>query len=136
MSVEQNKATLRRMYEEVYNKGDLSLAPQLIAADYHFGDLKGPDGWKQAVTNWRSAFPDVHFTVDHAVGEEDWIAYRLSIQGTFKGKWQNMEPTGKQVNFTLAFFSQFKDGKLFTSTAFTDPNVYQKLGTVPPGTTG
>ena len=76
MSVEQNKATLRRMYEEVYNKGDLSLAPQLIAADYHFGDLKGPDGWKQAVTNWRSAFPDVHFTVDHAVGEEDWIAYR------------------------------------------------------------
>ena len=134
MSVAENKATLKRMYDEVYNKGNLSLAPQLIAPDYHFGDLKGPEGWKQAVTNWRTAFPDLHFTVEQAVGEGDWIAYRLSIQGTHKGKWMNVEPTGKNVKGTLVFFSQFKDGKLFTSLASANMlDMYQQLGVAPPG---
>jgi predicted ester cyclase len=109
VSVEQNKATLVRMYEEVYNKGNLSLAPQLVAPDYHFGELKGPEGWKQAVTSWRTAFPDVHFTIDHAVGEGDWIAYRLSVQG-------------------------YKDAKLLTSVAFADTLVwYRQMEAMPPG---
>jgi predicted ester cyclase len=134
VSVEQNKATLVRMYEEVYNKGNLSLAPQLVAPDYHFGELKGPEGWKQAVTSWRTAFPDVHFTIDHAVGEGDWIAYRLSVQGTFKGKWRDIEPNGKPVKFTLAFFSQYKDAKLLTSVAFADTLVwYRQMEAMPPG---
>ena len=124
MSVEQNKATLKRMYEEVYNKGNLSLAPELVAAGYHFGELEGPDGWKQAVTSWRTAFPDIHFTVEDAVGEGDWIAYRLSLEGTFKGKWRNIEPTGKKVKGTLAFFSQYEDGKLVNVLRFRRPTRY------------
>jgi hypothetical protein len=35
MSVEQNKATLRRLNEEAWNKGNLSIVPELVAADYH-----------------------------------------------------------------------------------------------------
>jgi steroid delta-isomerase-like uncharacterized protein len=134
MSVEQNKETLRRMYEEVYNKGNLSLAPELVAPGYHFGDLRGPDGWKQAVTSWRTAFPDIHFTVEDAVGEGDGIAYRLSMEGTFKGKWRGIEPTGKKVKGTLAFFSQYENGKLLTSFAFADQlAMYQQMGVTPPG---
>ena len=134
MSAEQNKATLKRMYEEVYNKGNLSLAPELVAPGYHFGELRGPDGWKQAVASWRTAFPDIHFTVEDAVGEGDWIAYRLSIEGTFKGRWRNIEPTGKKVKGTLAFFSQDRGRQLLTSFAFADQlAMYQQMGVAPPG---
>ena len=45
MSVEQNKATLRRMYDEVWNKGNISVVAELASPDYHFGDYKGPEGW-------------------------------------------------------------------------------------------
>jgi predicted ester cyclase len=121
------------MYE-VFNTGNTSTAPKLIAQDYRFGDREGPDGWKDAVNSWHVAFPDVRFAVDQVVGEGDWLAYRLTVEGTFKGKWMGVEPTGKKVKGTLAFFSQFKDGKLFTAIAFADTlSWYQQMGAAPPG---
>ncbi len=134
MSVEQNKATLHRIYDELYNKKNVSLVPELIAPDYHFGNNKGQDGYRQVLASWHTAFPNIHFTVDQVVGEGDWLAYRLSSTGTFKGKWRDFDPTGKEVKFTLAFFSQFKDGKLLTTFAFADTlNLYQQMGVKPPG---
>ena len=133
MSVEQNKATLRRMYEEVWNRGNMSVIPELIALNYHFGERKGPEGWRQIVTTMRTAFPDVHYTIDQIVGEGEWLAYRVSVRGTFKGRYGNIEPTGKQFNSTQAFFSLFKDGKLMTAIGFGDTlSFYQQLGVKPP----
>jgi len=134
MSVEQNKAALRRIYEELYNNKDISRVPELVAPDYYFGNNKGHDGYRQILANWHTAFPDVHFTVDQVVGEGDWLAYRISVGGTFKGKFRGFEPTGKTFKLTGAFFSQFKDGKLFTSFGFADNlGLYQQLGVKPEG---
>jgi predicted SnoaL-like aldol condensation-catalyzing enzyme len=62
MSTEENKAKVRRMIEEVWNKGDLALVDDLVAPNYvyHFPgreDIKGPEGLKQFVTMVRTAFP-------------------------------------------------------------------------------
>jgi len=50
MSVEQNKANIRRHVEEVWNKGNFSVIPELIATKYYFKsgqqEYKGPEGFK------------------------------------------------------------------------------------------
>jgi predicted ester cyclase len=136
MSVEQNKAILKRMYDEVWNKGNLSIASELISPDYHHLDYKGPDGWKQIVTMQRNAFPDIHYTVDQVIGEGDWLAYKLTVQGTFNGKGEiwGVKPTGKIMKWQWWFFSQYKDGKLLSSTAAGDMlSFYQQVGASPVG---
>lgn len=134
MSVEQNKATLNRTYEEVWNKGNWSVVPEVIDPDYRYGDYKGTDGYIHIVNTFRNAFPDIHFTVEQVVGEEEWLAYHISAQGTFKNKLENIEPTGKEVKWTQAFFTQYKDGKVLTNLTFRDLlTFYQQMGMSPPG---
>ncbi len=67
MSAEENKAVLRRIEEEIFNKGDLAVVDELIAPDYVYHgsggqEYKGPEGFKQIVTMFRTAFPDLHMT--------------------------------------------------------------------------
>jgi predicted ester cyclase len=133
MSVEQNKTTLKRMYEEVWNTGDVSKVSELASPDYEYGDYKGPEGWGQVITLVRSAFPDLHYTIDQVIGEGDTLAYRLTAKGTHLGKYGNFEPTGKKVTLTQWFFSNFKEGKLLNTVAIGDMlSLLQQMGYLPP----
>jgi predicted ester cyclase len=134
MSVEQNKETLRRTFEEVWNKGNWAVIPEVISPDYDHGNYKGPDGYKQLITMYRTAFPDIHVTIDQVVGEGDWLAYHFSLQGTFKGKILDVEPTGKQVKWKQMAFTQYKNGKVVTNVPFNNTiSFYQQVGVAPPG---
>jgi len=138
MSTEKNKAVIRRVVEEVFNKGDMSVVPEFIAPDYvyhsPFGEFKGPEGFKQMVAMTRAAFPDIHMKIDDMVAEGEKLAVRLSWEGTFKGKFGDIKPTGKQVNMTAAYFYRFKDGKEAEVTPVDSHALYRALGIpIPPG---
>ena len=138
MSVEQNKATLRRIVEEVFNKGDMSVVPELISPEYSYHnpmgmEFKGPDGFVQFVQMERNVFPDIHVTIDDMIGEGDKLAARLSFTGTFKGKFGDFEPTGNKVSHTAAYFYRYADGKEVEALPFTDMlPMYQQMGISPP----
>ena len=138
MSVEGNKATIRRAVEEAWNKGNLAVADELIAPDYVYhgplGEFKGPEGFKQSVTMTRTALPDFHMKIDDMVGEGDTLAVRVTWRGTFKGKFGDIEPTGKQISMTSAYFYRFEGGKEVEALPFMDMLAfYQQLGISPPG---
>ncbi len=133
MSVEKNKATLRRVAEEVFNKGNLSIIPELIASDYIYhsplGDYKGPEGFKQMVVETRTAFPDFHMKIDDMVAEGEKMAVRLTMTATHKGEYMGVPPTGKKINFTAAYFYRYKDGKEVEALPFMDMlTFYRQLG--------
>ena len=77
MSVEENKALVRRFDEEVWGKGYTEFAYEVFADDYVRHDLRptqallGPEGQKRVADDFRTAFPDLRVTVDLVVGEED-----------------------------------------------------------------
>jgi predicted ester cyclase len=127
VSVEHNKATLKRMYDEVWNKGNHSIASELVSPDYQHSTYKGPEGWKQLVSRAHVSFPDLQETVEQVIGEGDCLAYRISAQGTFKGEFAGVKPTGKKVKWTQGLFSQFKEGKLVSTITYVDPTFYQEL---------
>jgi hypothetical protein len=55
MPIEQNKATLKHMYDQGRNEGNWSVVPEFISPDYRHGDNKGPEGWKLLVSSMRTA---------------------------------------------------------------------------------
>jgi steroid delta-isomerase-like uncharacterized protein len=130
---EKNKATLRRHVEEVFNKGDLSIADEIISPDYVYhgplGEFKGVNGFKQMVDGALKALPDIHYTIDEMVAEGDTIAVRYTMTGTFKGELMGIPPTGKSIKQTQSFFYHFKNGKEVEALPYSDMlTFYQQLG--------
>ena len=101
----------------------------ILTENSPFGEFKGTEGFTQFVGMTRNAFPDIHMTIDDMIGEGEKLAVRLAWTGTFKGKFGDMEPTGKQVNMTAAYFYRFESGKEVEATPYTDMlSLYQQMG--------
>ena len=69
------KAMLERIFDEIINKGDLDAADELFAEDYvdhgPMGDVQGREAFKAIVTQWRSAVPDVHCTLENVIVDHE-----------------------------------------------------------------
>ncbi len=89
---EENKALVRRFYEEVWNKGNLDAAYDVFADEYVRHDLRpgdvptGPEGQKLVAGMFRDAFPDVHLSVEFMVAEADMVVARWTMRGTHQGR--------------------------------------------------
>ena len=122
MSTEENKATVRRVIDELVNKGNLAVADEVLAGNYiyHFPthDIKGPEGFKEFIAMMRTAFPDLHVTIEDLIAEGDTVAARFIMRGTFKGEMMGTAPTGRQLTFPEAVFIRFESGKEVEATAY------------------
>ena len=138
MSTEENKAASRRVFEEVFNKGDLSIANELIATDYAghssiMPDFNGPEGFKQYATMMRTAFPDLHITIDDMFAEGDKVVNRWTSRGTHKGEMMGIAPTGKQITIAGMVISRYVGGKQVEAWVSSDMlGMLQQMGVVPP----
>lgn len=117
MSVEENKAIVRRFYEEVVNKGNLFAADELIAEDFYdhsgSGSSQGRQAFKQFATMLTSAFPDLHLTVEDMIAEQDKVVARVIVRGTHKGTlFGKIPPTERAVTFTGVDIIRIEDGKI------------------------
>jgi predicted ester cyclase len=137
VSTEENKALVRRLYEEVFNRGNLSTVDEPLAANYidHTalpGTSPGPEGLKQFTSMFHAAFPDLHFTIEDLIAEGDTVVVRQTYRGTHKGDLMGITPTGKQVTITSIDIGRFADGKLVEHWGATDSlGLLQQLGVVP-----
>ena len=107
-----NRATVSRIYEEVFNMGKLEQADTLIATAYidhnpiGLGGKSGIEGFKQTVRALRFAFPDLHFTVEQMIVNGDQVVTRTTMRGTHKNSFMGVDPTDKQV--TVSGFDIFR----------------------------
>ena len=89
MSIEQNKAVVRRFIEEVLDNQDLAVVDELLAPDYvnHLAP-GGREGFKQFNTMLRSALPDlkIHISMEHLIAEGDYVVARITFHITNAGK--------------------------------------------------
>jgi steroid delta-isomerase-like uncharacterized protein len=137
MSAEDNKAIVRRVYEEVINKGNLNVADETLTSDYVYRspgspEFRGPDGFKQLITMYRTAFPDLHLDVDDLIAEGDTVVSRWTGRGTHQGELMGIPPTGKQVTVTGVVISRFSGGKAAEDWELIDTlGMLQQLGAIP-----
>lgn len=114
---ETNKAQFRRTYEEMFNQGNLAIVEELIAPDFLNHEVppgmnnRGPESMRRVVMMLRTAFPDLHFTIEELVAEGDTVAGRVTLSGTHQGPFMGMAPTGRSVQQVSMHFVRFRDGK-------------------------
>jgi steroid delta-isomerase-like uncharacterized protein len=118
LSTEENKALVRRFYEEVWDRGTTDFAFEVFAEDYARHDfratetLPGPAGQKKIADDFRAAFPDLEVTVDLIIGEQDFVVGRWTATGTHSGSWGGLAPSGRRVAFSAANVFRFERGKV------------------------
>ena len=101
--VSKNKTLMRRIYEEMWNKSNASLASEVFAQ---------PAGVERFVSQFLQAFPDLHHNVEAYIEEGDVVVARFSAQGTHKGRWLDFEPTGKTIRYTGLTWARIAEGKI------------------------
>jgi steroid delta-isomerase-like uncharacterized protein len=114
---EKHKALVRRFHEEVWNKGNVAAVDEFMGAEYvdyaiPSGLPPGTEGLKQAITTYRTAFPDLKATVDDIFAEGDRVAYRWSTRGTHLGDWLGIPPTGNHMAATGISIFRIAGGKV------------------------
>jgi len=132
----------RRLLEESFNEGKLELADQLISPEAVNHDpaeparlrgLRGPDVFKQTVTMYRAAFPDVRVTVDDVIASGDKVVLRWHSEGTHSGELEGLAPTGARGSVSGISIDQWKDGKVIeTWSEWDNLGLARQLGAAPP----
>lgn len=112
MSARANKAVVRRLFEELWNQADYTIADQIMAPDKAEGEL----GWARMN---HSAFPDLRFMIDDQVAEADKVATAITFRATHEGVWDGrpfglgqVAPTGKRVEIQAMFIHRVVDGRI------------------------
>ena len=144
MSTEQNKALVRRMVEEIFNRGNMSLADEFLAPDFVEreelppGIPSGREGVIQLTAMLHSAFPDFKATIDDIIAEGDKVVIRQTWSGTHKGEFMGVPPTGKSVSFGVLDIIRVAGGKFVEHWGQMDSmGMMQQLGAIPaPGQGG
>ena len=111
------KATMGRIYEEVFNQGNVDVVDELLADDFveHEelppGIPQGKEAPKVYTTMFRSAFPDFHMAVTEMLQDGNKVITRVRVSGTHQGEFMGIPPTGNRFEVTAVDIVEFRDGK-------------------------
>lgn len=137
MSVEENKALVRRLVEAI-NKRKWGVIDEVMVPGYvdHYalpGQKPGREGYKEAFISTTNAFPDFLFTIEDMIAEGDKVVARLTFSGTHKGEFASIAPTNKRVTYTHIRILRIVRGKIVEDWGFSDRlSSLQQLGVVIP----
>lgn len=114
---EANKDVIRRLFDDVLNGGRLGLLDTIVGAAYvdhspAAGQAAGAAGVKAKIAALREGFPDVRFTLEELVGEDETVAARYSWRGTHRGAFLGIPPTGKTILVRGMDFYRLRDNRI------------------------
>src|SRR3712207_5155457 len=95
MDTDATKRLIQRYIDEAWNNYNLATLDDLVA---------DPTWYRTLITKLRTAYPDLHLTIDHIIAEADWVAYRWTAQGTHE--------LGVQLRWTGMTFQRIQAGKI------------------------
>jgi steroid delta-isomerase-like uncharacterized protein len=126
MSTEENKAIVRRYFEEAWGKGNLDVMDELMDPDYvNHGSVPGHpvtdrEDMKRVEEATRQAFPDVKFEMHDMMAEGDVVVYRWTGGGTQQGEFMGIPPSGRRFSTQGVVFSRIRDGKIVEQRRIVD----------------
>src|SRR3712207_6482434 len=113
---EENKAIVRR-WVEAFNEGKFDAVDDLVTGSYvrhdpNSPEVHGPEEEKQLIAMYRSAFPDLHFTIEDMIAEGDKVVIRVGISATHKGELFGIPPTENRLTLSGTEIYRLVDGKI------------------------
>lgn len=136
MSAEANKATIRRVFEEM-DRGNFAVIMEVSTPEYtvHFPGTPGPLTRETITPLWQSfyaAFPDLRHTIEEIIAENDRVACRLTIHGTHQNEFQGIPATGNAITISAINCFRFVGDKVAEHWSEYDATgMLQQLGVIP-----
>jgi steroid delta-isomerase-like uncharacterized protein len=136
---EQNKAVVRRFYEEVVTGRDQDLLDTLVAEevyDWHAagrGLPAGRAGFKQHIASIHQVLGELQVTVDDLVAEGDRVVAFWTQTGIHQAPLFGFPPTGKRVSFAAVSVLRLANGQITEYRARPDRYPFvEQIGLITP----
>jgi steroid delta-isomerase-like uncharacterized protein len=112
-----NRTSALRYIEVVLNRKNLSLIDALFAQSFIDHDPLGPDvhgleATRQRHAMYQTAFPDLQYTVEEVIAENNSVVLRWTAHGTHLGEIFSIAPTRKQVTIVGTMTCHITSGKI------------------------
>ena len=134
----ENKAIIRRLYGEVWNGRRLDLIGEIISPSHALHDNNspdssiGPEAYKSQVDRFLSGFPDLYFSIDDMVAEDEKLVVSWNIAGTHRGEFMGFPATNKKISVDGITINHIVNGKIIDSYINWDAlGMLQQLGVAP-----
>ena len=132
---DENKALCRRFFDGI-NRRNLDESAALLAADYVWHgpgmELRGPEGFKQLIGMYLSAFPDMVLTIDDLIAEGDKVVTQWTGRGTHLGELSGVAASGRPVAVPGITISRIVNGRIAEDhEVFDNLGMFQLIGTLP-----
>jgi predicted ester cyclase len=126
MSIEENKALVRRAQGELWNHtGNLDAAAELFAPDR-------VEDAKQEAANVRGGFPDLESTIEDLIGERDKVVAHWRAHATHQGGYMGIPPTRNRVDFRGISIYRIEGGQIAESWGVSDDlSLMRQIGAIP-----
>ena len=116
MSIQENKAVARRVYE-IFSSDGLDALDEVFARDFvdhNPQPEQGPglEGLKEMLGSLRESFPDLQWTPEDSIAEGDEVASRVTVSGTHRGMYMSIPATGEHASIPLVNVLRIVDGKV------------------------
>ena len=134
MSIEENKAIVRRFFEELLSTDNFAVADEILSPDFRFYFAGSPvamdlESYMEFLVARRAAFPDRRFIVEDMIGEGDKVSARFTMRGTHKGEFRGIAPSGTELTMTGIDMIRISEGKLVEDRIEVDQlGMMQQLG--------
>lgn len=136
MSIDENKALVRRFIDEVFVKGHGESVDELVSPDFtpHSwpGVKPGIDNLKQGQQRVSAGLADVSMTIEDMIAEGDKVAVRLTAHARQDGKFMGLPPSGRDYTISETHVFRVTDGKVAEHWVNADTlGLMQQLGALP-----
>lgn len=130
-----------RVWKEAFENGELDVIDELVPSEYVLHTpgspepIRGSDAFKQYVSGYSEAFPDLSVTIDDRIVAEDAVVERFRMRGTHEGEFRGIPPTGNAIDVTGIIVHYMEDERAVEDySEFDSMDLMQQLGIVePPG---
>lgn len=137
----QNINLVRRLFDEVYTKGNFALLDELMAPNIKLYDparpqhREGLQAFKEVERIYKQAFPTKKLKIDDIFASEDKVVARWTCQGTHKGELEGISPTNRDFKISGITIYRFTNGKIVEIWQTWDRlGLLEQLGEIEPAT--
>jgi len=130
--------TFMRRFVQFINTADEMLGEELVAPNaefyvpYQSEPLVGPPGYLRAIEVMRGGFPDIQWTLEELIAEDEKIAARYTMRGTHEGAFFGVPATGRRIEVQAMNFYDVANGKIVGERGLPDLlGLMQQIGAVP-----
>ena len=111
MTQPDNKTVARGFVQTIFNERKIDEAKNFVTPDitYHaMEEVKGLENFKQWIGEDLKAFPDMNITIVDSFGEQDKLAMRWNLKGTFLKELRGTQPSHEEPNWKDVSHEKFE----------------------------